>query len=136
MILTLEDLPQGKRVEFVIPKAEPASPFLSPLFHPAPQNLQISAGLELPYRPTGEFSPLFPPLWRCCIFTLVLSTPSSHGMTLGMEMALSPSRLVPARKPSACQAPTRHRRTSQSAREVLPFHGQSQNSHLIINHPD
>lgn len=110
----------------------------APLLHPAQPRiafvLQNPAGLELPYCPTGEFSPLFPPLWRHCIFTLVLLSPSSLSMTLGTKMALSRSRLVPARKPSACQAPTRHRRTLQSAREVLPFHSQSQNSLLIINH--
>lgn len=88
----------------------------------------------LPHR--GVQPLISPALKTLYFFTLMLSSPSSLSMTLGTKMALSHSRLVPARKPSACQAPTRHRRASQSAREVLPFHGQSQNSHLIINHPD
>lgn len=121
---------QGERVEFVIPKAELASPFSVPLLRPAQPRaalvLQHPAGLELPYFPHfGD-----------TVFLHLRSSPSSLSMTLGTKMALSRSRLVPARKPSACQALARHRRTSQRAREVLPFHGQSQNSHLIINHLD
>lgn len=45
-------------------------------------------------------------------------------------MALSGS---PCASQEACQAPDRHRSTSQSAAELLAVRGPSQNSHLIIN---
>lgn len=83
--------------------------------------------------------PLFSPYLRHLVFTYwcfqvhVLSFQSG---TLERKMALSQSHLVPARKPSACQVPARYCRTSQSAREVLLFHSQSQICHLIINCPD
>ena len=102
-----------------------------PLLHPSPDQHRICSA-----KSCWTGAALFPSLWRYCIFTLVLLSPSSLSMTLGTKMALSHSHLVPARKPSACQAPARRRRTSRSAREVLPCHGRSQNSHLIINHPD
>lgn len=78
--------------------------------------------------PQGNSSPYCPHLGE--LYTLF--SPSTLSTTLGRKMAPPHSHLVPARKPSACQAPARHRRTSQSARQVLP--SQSQSSHLIINH--
>ena len=117
-------------MEFVILKAELASPF------PSPSCTQPRPASHLFCKILLDWSCLISLTLEILYFYTVLLSPSSLSMTLGTKMALSHSHLVPARKPSACQAPARHRRTSRSAREVLPCHGRSQNSHLIINHPD
>lgn len=114
----------------MIPKAELASPFLSPSC-PA-QHFFCKILLAWSFMaPQGNSSPNCPHLGE--LYTLVLFSPSTLSTTLGTKMAPSPSHPAPARKSSACQAPARHRRTSQSAREVLP--SQSQAGHLIINQP-
>lgn len=115
----------------MIPKAELASPFLPPSCPTQHLFCKILLDWSCLIAPQGNSSPYCPHLGE--LSTVVLFSPSTLSMTLGTKMAPSRSQLVPARKSSACQAPARHRRTSQSAREVLP--SQSQISHLIINHP-
>lgn len=126
-----------------------ASPFLSPASCTQPRPPQnpakskkISAklcwtgaalfphrGIQPPFSPhLGHLLFIHP-----CFQVQALSFQSG---ALERKMALSRSHLVPARKPRACQVPARYCRTSQSAREVLPFHRHSQNCHLIINRPD
>lgn len=76
--------------------------------------LAPSPALHLFYKILLDWNWFISPHFGDTIFTLLLSSPSSLSMTLGTKTTQTHSCLVPARKPSACQAPGKHRRNHKA----------------------
>lgn len=97
--------------EFMIPKAELASPFLTsscPTQHLFCKILLLL--LELSYGPTGKFIPLFPPPWRALYTDAFQSKHSQHdlGNEDGTVSFPSCASQEVQRLPSAGQTPQEH----------------------------